>query len=681
MKEAINRESPAYKCWLNYRPLSSSPTVEAYRPLCKAISVLGESPVLETAMSELALGIQEMFGIKPEISKSSGGIAIGLVDQFDCITNTEREKITDQGFIIKKYETGLLIAGKEDKGVLYGVFTFLRLLQMKTPVDSIGRVENPANMLRMLNHWDNMDGTIERGYAGKSIFFSGNDFTHDMDRIRDYARMLASVGINGIVLNNVNVHQYETRLISETYLPDLAKVADLFRSYGITTYISINYSSPIELGGLSTADPLDPSVQSWWCKKVDEIYQHIPDLGGFLVKADSEYRPGPFSYGRNHAEGANMLAKALEPYGGIVIWRCFVYNCKQDWRDKITDRANAAYDHFMPLDGQFMDNVILQIKNGPMDFQVREPVSTLFGALRKTNQMLELQITQEYTGQQKHVCYLIPQWKEVLDFDTFACGDGSTVKNIISGKTFPQKYCGVAAVSNIGNDLNWTGHILAQANLYGYGRLIWDTSLSSEQIADEWISLTFGDNRKVKEVISEILLRSWPAYESYTSPLGIGWMVNPGYHYGPSVDGYEYSAWGTYHRADHLGIGVDRTVETGTGNTGRYHPRNAALYNHIETCPEELLLFFHRVPYSYRLKSGKTLIQHIYDTHFDGVEQVKRFRDLWLELKELIDDERFRQVLGRLEIQLTDAAEWRDVVNSYFYRKTGIPDEKGRTIY
>lgn len=379
--------------------------------------------------------------------------------------------------------------------------------------------------------------------------------------------------------------------------------------------------------------------------------------------------------------GANMLAKALEPFGGIVIWRCFVYNCQQDWRDRVTDRANAAYDHFMPLDGEFKDNVVLQIKNGPMDFQVREPVSPLFGGLKRTNQILELQITQEYTGQQKHVCFLIPQWKEVLDFETWCDGPGSTVKNLVCGKVYPQKHCGFAAVSNIGDNANWTGHILAQANLYGYGRLVWNPDLSSEAIADEWVRLTFSNDPGVIETISKILLKSWETYEHYTSPLGIGWMVNPNHHYGPSVDGYEYSAWGTYHRADWLGIGVDRTVATGTGFAGRYHKPNAEMFEDMNKCPEELLLFFHRVEYKHRLKSEKTLIQHIYDTHFERVKEAEEFRTRWLSLKGKIDKKRFDAVLERLEIQIRDAREWRDVVNSYFYRKSGIPDEKGRRIY
>ncbi len=445
--------------------------------------------------------------------------------------------------------------------------------------------------------------------------------------------------------------------------------------------MSINYASPIEIGGLPTADPLDSKVKQWWSNIAHRIYQFIPDFGGFIVKADSEFRPGPFTYGRSHADGANMLAEALEPFGGIVIWRCFVYNCQQDWRDRKTDRAKAAYDHFKPLDGQFHDNVILQIKNGPMDFQVREPVSPLFGAMPRTNQMMEVQITQEYTGQQKHLCYLVPHWKEVLEFDTYANGKGSEVKKVIDGSLFNYRYSGMAGVSNIGDEPNWTGHTLAQANLYGFGRLAWNPSLSADEITKEWIIQTFGDDPQIIQLISDMLLSSWRIYENYTSPLGIGWMVNPGHHYGPNVDGYEYSHWGTYHYADRHGIGVDRTTLSGTGYASQYFPENATIYESLEDCPDELLLFFHHVPYSHRLKSGKTVIQHIYDTHFEGVEQAKQLKKKWEQLEGKIDEKRYKDVLERLTIQIEHAKEWRDVINTYFYRKSGIKDQYGRKIY
>jgi len=674
--------SLSYDCWLGYRKIENKDLLNEYTKAFSCISALGEAKSINAALYELKYGIGKMLGKTPRIVEhdSSGGINIGPVDCFDILSEKEINDIGDEGYIIKNHDKRIIISGKTGRGILYGVFAFLRLMQFESPLSSMNVIDNPVNMLRMVNQWDNMDRTIERGYAGNSIFYKNNNFIRSKKRIRDYARLLASVGINGIVLNNVNVHHYETRMITKTFLPKVAALADIFREYGITVFLSVNFASPVEIGGLPTADPLDTAVFEWWSGTVKEIYRYIPDFGGFLVKADPEYRPGPFTYGRNHADGANMLASALKPFNGVVIWRCFVYNCLQDWRDTETDRAKAAYDNFMPLDGEFLDNVILQIKNGPMDFQVREPVSPLFGGLKKTNQMLELQITQEYTGQQKHVCYLVPQWKEILDFDTYSNGEGSTVKKIISGRLYPQNYCGIAAVSNIGDDETWTGHILAQANLYGYGRLAWNPDMDINRITEEWIILTFSDHPTVVENIKSILLNSWRTYENYTSPLGIGWMVNPGHHYGPHVDGYEYSKWGTYHRADCFGIGVDRTVK-GTGYTSQYHKRNADKYDNIESCPEELLLFFHRVPYNYRLKSGKTLIQHIYDTHFEGVEQVREFKSKWLSLKNHIDSERFEHVLDRLNTQIEDAIEWRDVVNTYFYRKSGIPDEKGRKIY
>ncbi|MNJ42282.1 Xylan alpha-(1-_2)-glucuronosidase [compost metagenome] len=376
-----------------------------------------------------------------------------------------------------------------------------------------------------------------------------------------------------------------------------------------------------------------------------------------------------------------MLADALDPYDGIVIWRCFVYNCHQDWRDRKTDRARAAYDHFMPLDGQFKDNVILQIKNGPMDFQVREPISPLFGGLEKTNHLLELQITQEYTGQQRHVCYLVPQWKEILDFDTYAVGEGSTVAKLASGELFGNRYGGIAAVSNIGNDMNWTGHDLAQANLYGYGRLIWNPRLSAEVITREWVQMTYGLHSEVTATISDMLLKSWGIYENYTSPLGIGWMVNPDHHYGPNVDGYEYSKWGTYHFADCKGIGVDRTLATGTGYTSQYRHPVAQRYEDLATCPDELLLFFHHVPYTHKLDSGKTVIQHIYDTHFEGALQVESLIRQWEQIKTSIDREQYEGVLHRLKEQAEHATHWRDMINTYFLRKSGIGDQENRKIY
>lgn len=667
--------SKSYKCWLQYDAVVNPKRKEEYSVIAKVIRKQLDSPAADAAAAELKMAFESMLGIRAEVKreKPEAGVVLSITDSSDYLT--------DEGFEIKKEGDLLHITGKTDKGLLYGAFHLLRGMQTGEPLAKIEGVQNPANPLRMINQWDNIDGSIERGYAGTSIFYENNEFTKDLGRILDYARLLASVGINGVSINNVNVHKIETDMITSVLLPDVAKIADIFRQYGIRLFLSVNFASPIELGDLKTADPLEKSVRQWWKDKAEEIYTYIPDFGGFVVKADSEHRPGPFTYGRNHADGSNMLGEALAPFGGLVIWRCFVYNCMQDWRDRKTDRARAAYDHFKPLDGQFLDNVILQIKNGPMDFQVREPVTPLFGAMPKTNQVIEFQVTQEYTGQQRHLCYLVPQWKEVLNFDTYAKGQGSAVKQVVDGSMYEYKHSGIAAVSNIGNDENWTGHTLAQANFYGYGRLIWNPELSSEDIAKEWISQTFGPDESVQQVVSHMLHDSWPIYESYTAPLGVGWMVNPEHHYGPNVDGYEYSVWGTYHFADCNGIGVDRTIESGTGYTGQYFKENERYYNSIDTCPDNLLLFFHHVPYTHVLKSGETVIQHIYNTHFEGANEAAKLVETWCSLKNRIDPQRFDAVLKRLEEQAEHSKQWRDRINTYFYRKSGIEDKQKRTIY
>ncbi len=688
---------PTYKqetdlCWLRYSPINEAALLETYRTWCQEIVTYTISEVFQTAAHELHRGISALLGVTPvhsETPTKSHAILLSVKDQttaLDYLLDAKRVvNIQEDGYLIQTVESAghsyIVLIGGSDKGVLYAVFELLRRLQCGESLEQLAVVQNPTNRLRMMNQWDNMDGSIERGYAGRSIFFEDSAIVKDHTRIREYARLLASVGLNAISINNVNVHRQETMLITEAFLPDVAQIAAVFRSYGITLFLSVNYASTMEIGGLTTADPLDNDVILWWEEKAAEIYQYIPDFGGFLVKADSEFRPGPFTYGRDHADGANMLANALWPHGGLVIWRCFVYNCLQDWRDRSTDRARAAYDHFTPLDGKFKDNVILQIKNGPMDFQVREPVSPLLGGLRSTNQMLELQVTQEYTGQQKHVCFLVPQWKEVIDFDTYAQGEGSTTADIASGALFGRAHGGFAAVSNIGDDWNWTGHVLAQANLYGYGRLAWDPSLTAEAIAEEWIKMTFSRQPEVVATLSDMMLRSWSIYEKYTAPLGVGWMVNPNHHYGPNVDGYEYAKWGTYHFADCHGIGVDRTVKSGTGYTAQYHEPQAERYESLAQCPDELLLFFHHVPYTYHLKSGKTVIQHVYDTHFEGVDEAVGLVAAWTALQEHIDEVRYAHVLQRLHDQAENAKEWRDVINTYFARKSGISDEQGRTIY
>ena len=591
---------------------------------------------------------------------------------------TEEGSLGDEGYSIDKTESGYKIRGSTQKGLLYGIFGLHRLLAGKN--GSFPYISIPDQNYRMINHWDNFDGTIERGYSGNSIFFDHNKFRGDMDLIRQYARLLASVGINAVSINNVNVRKYERFFITGDYLKEIKKIGDIFTAYGIRIFLAIDFAAPISVGKLSTADPLCPEVASWWRHTVEELYSIIPDFGGFVVKADSEHEPGPFTYGRSHGDGANMLAKAIRPFGGIIVWRCFVYDCTQDWRDRSLDRARAAYDLFHELDGSFDENVILQIKNGPIDFQIREPVSPLFGTLKETNQILEFQITQEYTGHQKDICYLVPMWKEVLDFDT-RHGASSLIKKAVRQYSPNQKLSGICAVGNVGMDRNWTGNKMAQANWYGYGRLAWDNDLTSEEIAQEWLYLSFDLTEDAMEKALSILITSRDTYEDYTCPLAVGFMCKPGIHYGCDIDGYEYDRWGTYHYADRDGVGRDRTAATGTGYTKQYSPLKFQEYEDINTCPDQLLLFFHHVPYTHVLHSGKTVIQHIYDTHFNGVEKVIEYQAKWESIRDVLDEDSYKNVRERLSLQLKNAVEWRDQVNTYFFRKSGIGDEAGRTIY
>lgn len=634
---------------------------------------------MENSVRELLLALKGMTGIAPAVTAG----AVTLREESKAFVGEIRLLLTEgmerEAYRVREEEGILTVEASDSFGILYGTFELIRQMQMEQPLKGIHIGKKPEMPLRMLNHWDNMDGSIERGYAGNSFFFKENGIILD-ERTETYARLLASVGINGTVINNVNVKDCATYLITERYWDRLRELSELLDGYGIKLYLSLNYAAPVEMGELDTADPLAGEVRDWWKRRMQMFFAAVPKLGGFLVKADSEGRPGPFTYNRTHADGANMLAEAIEPYGGLIIWRCFVYNCQQDWRDKKTDRARSGYDNFKGLDGSFRDNVILQIKNGPMDFQVREPVHPLFGGLKNTNQMLEVQIAQEYTGQQRHICYLIPMFKEILAFRTYVKPEDDTVRDIVSGRTFHQKNCGMAAVANTGDDENWTGHDLAMANLYGFGRLAFEPGLTAEELATEWITLSYGRDELVSEVLGWILMESWPAYEKYNAPLGIGWMVNPNYHYGPNVDGYEYDRWGTYHRADHMGIGVDRT-ERGTGYALLYHEPHAGIYNDVSRCPDELLLFFHHVPYTWRLQSGKTVIQHIYDTHFEGVEIVDEMVVRFESLKGRLPERVYARIEERMAHQKQHAREWRDQINTYFYRKSGIGDEKERQIY
>lgn len=656
------------QAWLAYQPFEEyedKAFFSSYYTEEKSILVESGIRELETAASSLF-----QIKIKEEKQREKAGI---------CLEKNAALSVGKEGYQISCTGNQAIICSPGDKGLLYGIFTLILKAAAGERLKNLQVRETPANPLRMLNLWDNIDGSIERGYSGNSFLYKEGKICVT-PRIRDFARLMASVGINGISVNNVNVRDGAEWLITEKHRKELKETAKVLEAYGISMYLCIDFAAPITVGGLDTSDPLDDRVRQWWKDTCRELFLDVPNLGGFLVKADSEGRPGPFAYGRNHADGANMLAEAVEPYGGTIIWRCFVYNCKQDWRDLKTDRAKAGYDNFMPLDGRFASNVVLQIKNGPIDFQVREPVHPLFGHLEHTNQILEVQAAQEYTGQQIDVCYLVPMWKEVLDFSTGCGKERDTVADIVSGRTFGQETCGMAAVSNTGEDANWTGHDLAAANFFGFGRLAWKPGEGAEQIARDWTALQISRELPVIDTVTDILLKSREVYEKYTAPLGIGFMVNPSYHYGPNPEGYEYSPWGTYHRADHLAIGVDRT-QKGTGYTEQYFEKNGSIYRNPETCPQNLLLFFHRLPYTYVLPSGKTLIQHVYDTHFEGYEDVVRMEEQWLSLEGKVSSKVFERVKERFALQKENSRQWRDVINSFFYRKSMIPDEKGRKLY
>ncbi|MFP5595040.1 alpha-glucuronidase [Kluyvera sp. 142486] len=603
--------------------------------------------------------------------------------RFTLLAETNNDAVPGEYFITQDSHS-ITITACDWRGFLYAWFHLLR--NRHHPEYFItAKKRKPTFSIRMINHWDNMDGSIERGYAGRSLFFADNKIAYDASRLHQYARLLASVGINALTINNVNVHHHETALIGDEHLAEVARIAAIFRQYAIQLFLSVNFAAPIETGDLTTADPFDPDVITWWELRAERIYQHIPDFGGYVVKADSEHRPGPFTYQRTHADGANMLARTLNKHGGLLYWRCFVYNCQQKWYDRSTDRAKAAWDHFSPLDGQFDDNVILQIKNGPMDFQVREPVSPLLGAMPDTNKVMELQITQEYTGQQVDLCWLVPQWKTILNFDTQPGRHDALISDILAGRCQQQRmrHSGITAVVNVGDHPLWTGHPLAQANLYGYGRLLWEPDIDERELAEEWCRLTLSSEPKTIETVAQMLLSSWQVYENYTAPLGVGWMVQPHHHYGPSIDGYEYDSWGTYHYANRFGLGVDRSQASGTGYVKQYHPINCQMYNNPNRCPQELLLFFHHLKYRHVLPSGKTVIQHIYDSHFNGVNQVQDFIQQWdaLSADSQIPECIFNEVKTRLNKQLNNAQEWRDQVNTYFYRKSGIKDSRNRNIY
>jgi alpha-glucuronidase len=674
-----------YNAWLRYAPLEGSALHQYDASVPAVIVTTGDSKVVAQARDELVRGVRGMLGrtLRTETQMpKEPAILVGTLDELKRLPPqlTMPAPLEPDGFSLRSVQfagvTYLVVTGANERGVLYGVFSLLRKINLGESVELLDEKQSPYARLRWVNQWDNIDGTIERGYGGRSIFWEGGHVRDDLSRAADYGRLLASIGINGCTINNVNA---DKRVLTPEFLPQVARIADALRPWGVQVSIAVDFGSPQSVGGLDTFDPLDPHVVEWWRSKAAEVYRAIPDLGGFVLKADSEGRVGPAAYHRTHADAANTLARALKPYGGLLLYRGFVYDHHMDWRNPKNDRARAAFDNFKPLDGQFDDNVLVQIKNGPIDFQVREPVSPLFGALEKTNQTLELQITQEYLGQARHLVFLVPQWKEALDFDLWAKGAGTPVKALAAGKTFNRPMGGFVGVANVGLDLNWDGNQMSPANLYGFGRLAWNPDLTSQHIAEEWALQTFGNDPKVTTAIVNMLLKSWPAYENYTGPLGLQTLTDiVGNHYGVAVEASERNGWGQWHRADEKGVGMDRTVATGTGFIGQYRPQVAQKFESLEECPDELLLFMHHVPYTHVLHSGKTVIQSLYDSHYDGAETAAGFVSRWESLRGLVDEQRFGEVLKQLNYQAGEADVWRDAVSNWFLRESGIEDAKGR---
>ncbi|HVT74176.1 MAG TPA: alpha-glucuronidase family glycosyl hydrolase [Lacunisphaera sp.] len=649
-----------YRLWLRYDPITDGVRREHDRKELGRVRLQSPSgaPSATTAAArdELVTGLRGLLGtdvaIAQEAEAGAGAIPV-------------------DGYRLRRDPAdGVTIQASTDLGLLYGSFALLRLVQTGETLNDLDLTSAPKIQRRLLNHWDNLDRTVERGYAGFSLWewFYLPDVRSP--RYRDYARACASIGINGTVLTNVNA---DAQILTPFYLQRVAALADEFRPYGVRVYLTARFSAPIELGGLKTADPLDPGVAAWWRAKVDDIYRYIPDFGGFLVKANSEGQPGPQDYHRTHADGANVLADALAPHGGIVMWRAFVYSA-----DNNEDRVKQADSEFAPLDGKFRPNVVVQIKNGPLDFMPREPFSPLFAHMPRTPLAAELQITQEYLGQSLQLAFLAPLWKEALDADTYAGGPGATVGRIVDGSVNHHTLSVIAGVANTGTDINWTGHPLAQANWYAYGRLAWDHALSAETIAREWTRMTFGPDAATDATIERMLLGSRETVVNYSMPLGLHHIMATGHHYGPGpwVGNLERADWNPvyYHRADAQGLGFDRTA-TGSNALEQYAPEWQKLWGDPATCPENLLLWFHHVPWDHRMKSGRTLWDELCRRYQQGVDEVRAMRRAWEGLQGRIDDERFAAVQQRLARQEKDAVDWRDSCLLYFgtFSKRPLP--------
>jgi alpha-glucuronidase len=670
--------------WVRYAPPFLSHPDPAYAQMPPALVNLDSSLVASAAQSQLQEGVDSMLHrtlrVEPQ-PLDYGAWVLGTTAELQAVfPRYHPPPLRPEGFSISALtvqgHTDWLIAGADSRGLLYGVFHVLSGIARGQSFAALEGSESPAAPIRWVNQWDNLDGSIERGYAGRSIFFEDGHVRSDLTRVFAYGRLLASVGINGCTINNVNA---DPRILAPATISQIARIADLFRGWGVRVSLAVDIASPQKIGGLDTFDPGNPQVAAWWRDKVDQIYAAIPDFAGFVVKADSEGQPGPSRYGRTPADAANMLAAALKSHGGIVMYRAFVYNHHLDWNNPKADRARAAYDIFHPLDGQFADNVVIQIKNGPIDFQVREPVSPLFAGLRKTNTAVELEITQEYMGQAHDLVYLPTQWSTYLNFNLHAENRDTPLKSIVDGLTFHRPLGGYIGVANVGLDTNWMSHPLSMANLYGFGRLAWNPNTTPQTIATDWTRLTFGNDPKVVSTVSRILLASWRIYEDYTGPLGLQTLTNiTGPHFGPAPQSQEHNGWGQWIRAGHNGVGMDRTVATGTGFIGQYPPQVAHLYESLKTCPDNLILFMHHLPYTYRLRNGKTVIQTIYDDHYRGAREAAGFVTQWKTLDGLIDGPRYEKTLGLLEYQAGQAIVWRDAIDRWFKRISGIPDDRHR---
>lgn len=652
--------------WLRYAPLKDS---KLYATLPTRIVSVDNSPTGSAAVEELRRGLTSMLSRNFVVSNAGTGAIIVLSSNAHLPRETYR---------IRRGMDGLHIEGSSAAAELYGVFHFLERVASQKPI--VNETQSPAAQIRWSDEWDNMDGTVERGYAGPSIFFENGRVKQDLTRAGEYARLLASVGINGCNVNNVNAN---LQTLSEQNLRDFARVAKVFRPWGVKLALSVDLTSPQVVGGLDTFDPLDPKVAAWWQSKVDEIYKLIPDFAGFTVKADSEGRKGPSQYGRSPADAANVLARALKPHGGVVLYRGFVYNNHLDWNDKKADRARAGVDNFVKNDGTFESNVVIQIKEGPIDFQAREAVSPLFSAWKKSNVAIELQTAQEYTGQQRHMVFLPSMWKWVLDTDLRANGKATPVKQIVTGHTFPNadgspRLSGFVSVTNVGMEANWLHHPMALANLYGFGKLAWNPDTPLSEITDTWTRMTWGNDAQVVSTITSMLGKSWSVYEGYTGPNGMGTLTNIlGYHFGPGIESAERNGWGQWFRGEKDGIGMDRTSH-GTGYAQQYAPELAAKYENPATTGDDLLLFFHHVPYDYKLHNGKTLVQSIYDTHYASALAAAEYVPQWSALKNKIDADRYAQTLKLFEFQAGHAIVWRDAINNWFQRISGIADAQGR---